>query len=358
MSILNVVGAKVWGGGEQYVYDICQQLQQRHRSSYILVDQSNLDMQSRYAQVGYVMTANLYTFKGFLSLNTVVKQVKDNNIDTIICHSGKYILFCIALKRLTGAKLVFIKHNLVSGKSDIYHRWINAQVDAFVCVSKLVYDELMTPVIKDTDKYHIVYNGINPDRFSGMAPFESHLHRPIETFGFVGRITEHKGLYVLLDAMKHIHGQNPKSTLIICGDGTDKQIKHMLSYIRKSGMDGYVQYVGFKSDMVPVYEQMDCLVLPTITREAFGLVICEAMYCGVPVISSGSGAQREMIEHGESGYIVDPLDVDALIHCMNYVMKHTEYQSRIIIKARHTVETKFTISRVVDELLSIIDDIH
>ena len=216
------------------------------------------------------------------------------------------------------------------------------------------------PMRQDLDgySYHIVYNGINPDRFSGMAPFESHLHRPIETFGFVGRITEHKGLYVLLDAMKHIHGQNPKSTLIICGDGTDKQIKHMLSYIRKSGMDGYVQYVGFKSDMVPVYEQMDCLVLPTITREAFGLVICEAMYCGVPVISSGSGAQREMIEHGESGYIVDPLDVDTLIHCMNYVMKHTEYQSRIIIKARHTVETKFTISRVVDELLSIIDDIH
>lgn len=51
MSIINVVGAKIWGGGEQYVYDICKQLQQRHRTAYILVDQSNEDMQSRYAQV-------------------------------------------------------------------------------------------------------------------------------------------------------------------------------------------------------------------------------------------------------------------------------------------------------------------
>ena len=41
MSIINIVGAKIWGGGEQYVYDICKQLQQRHRAAYTLVDQSN-----------------------------------------------------------------------------------------------------------------------------------------------------------------------------------------------------------------------------------------------------------------------------------------------------------------------------
>ena len=68
----------------------------------------------------------------------------------------------LLLKQLTGAKLMFIKHNLVPGKTDIYHRWINAQVDAFVCVSKLVYDDLMTPAIMDTSKYHVVYNGIDP----------------------------------------------------------------------------------------------------------------------------------------------------------------------------------------------------
>ena len=35
MSILNVVGAKIWGGGEQYVYDICQQFKQRDRKAYV-----------------------------------------------------------------------------------------------------------------------------------------------------------------------------------------------------------------------------------------------------------------------------------------------------------------------------------
>lgn len=102
MSIINIVGAKIWGGGEQYVYDICKQLQQRHRAAYILVDQSNEEMQSRYAQVGHVMTSNLYTLKGFLSVNAVAKQMKAQGINTIVCHSGKYILFCIALKQFNG----------------------------------------------------------------------------------------------------------------------------------------------------------------------------------------------------------------------------------------------------------------
>ena len=40
MSILNVVGAKVWGGGEQYVYDMCDELHRRQISSFVLVDKS------------------------------------------------------------------------------------------------------------------------------------------------------------------------------------------------------------------------------------------------------------------------------------------------------------------------------
>ena len=226
MSIINVVGAKIWGGGEQYVYDICKQLQQRHRTAYILVDQSNEDMQSRYAQVGHVMTANLYTLKGFLSVNAVAKQMKEQGINMIVCHSGKYILFCIALKQLTDAKLVFIKHNLVPGKTDIYHRWINAQVDAFICVSKLVYDDLMTPAIKDTSKYHVVYNGIDPNRFqsfSDAVPMKS----KVRTFGYSARITERKGLYLILSALEQIHQNNPDVRLIISGAGTELSLIHI-----------------------------------------------------------------------------------------------------------------------------------
>ena len=354
MSIINIVGAKIWGGGEQYVYDICKQLQQRHRAAYTLVDQSNEEMQSRYAQVGHVMTANLYTLKGFLSVNAVAKQMKEQGI---VCHSGKYILFCIALKQLTGAKLMFIKHNLVPGKTDMYHKWINSQVDAFVCVSKLVYDDLMTPIIKNTSKYYIVYNGIDPNRFLSFAdnvPIKS----KVTTFGYSARITERKGLYLILSALEQIHQKNPDIRLIISGAGTEDQIKKLKDYIDAHHMHSYVEFIGFTPDIEGLYRSIDCLLLPTVTREAFGLVICEAMYCGVPVITSGSGAQREIIEDGISGFIVDPLNEHTLQQAVEHVMSDAVDLSSIITNARRVVEERFIINRVADELVAIIDNLH
>ena len=91
MSILNVVGAKVWGGGEQYVYDMCDELHRRQIPSFVLIDVSNHELQERFEQVAEVLTANLYSYKGFTSLLSIVKHIKEKGITVIQCHSGKYI---------------------------------------------------------------------------------------------------------------------------------------------------------------------------------------------------------------------------------------------------------------------------
>ena len=252
---------------------------------------------------------------------------------------------------------MFIKHNLVPGKTDIYHRWINAQVDAFVCVSKLVYDDLMTPAIKDTSKYHVVYNGIDPNRFQSFSDAVPMKYK-VRTFGYSARITERKGLYLILSALEQIHQNNPDVRLIISGAGTEDQIKKLKDYIHAHQMHSYVEFIGFTRDIEGLYRSIDCLLLPTITREAFGLVICEAMYCGVPVITSGSGAQREIIDDGESGFIVDPLNEHSLQQAMEHVMSDAVDLPNIITKARQVVEQRFIVNRVADELVTIIDNLH
>ena len=123
-------------------------------------------------------------------------------------------------------------------------------------------------------------------------------------------------------------------------------------------MHSYVEFIGFTRDIEGLYRSIDCLLLPTITREAFGLVICEAMYCGVPVITSGSGAQREIIDDGESGFIVDPLNEHSLQQAMEHVMSDAVNLPNIITKARQVVEQRFIVNRVADELVTIIDNLH
>lgn len=354
MSILNVVGAKVWGGGEQYVYDMCDELQRRQISSFVLVDKTNQELQQRFISVANVITANLYSCKGFVSLLFIVKQMKQHGIDVIQCHSGKYILLCLALKRLTGAKLIFYKHNVVQAKTDIYHRWIQSHVDAFICVSKRVYDAQVIPSI--SEKYHLVYNGINTYRFSTMDCAYEESQQFI--VGYAGRITENKGIYELLGAIKIVHHHNSNIRLRICGDGIHDDIQELHHYIMQYDMKDYVDYIGFQQDMNRFYRSIHCLVAPSKVQEAFGLVLCEAMYCKVPVITSTSGAQAEIIENGVSGILINTVSSEVIAEAIQTLMKDDVIRVSMIEQGYKRVKSIFTITKMVDSILTIVRNLR
>lgn len=352
MSILNVVGAKVWGGGEQYVYDMCDELHRRQIPSFVLIDVSNHELQERFEQVAEVLTANLYSYKGFTSLLSIVKHIKEKGITVIQCHSGKYILLCLALKRLTGAKLVFYKHNVVKAKTDMYHRWIQSKVDAFICVSQKVYDAQIIPSI--ASKYHLVYNGVNIHRFPVLSDSNSSISNKSFIVGYAGRIIENKGIFDLLDAVRVIHNKIDEVRLVICGDGKSADIEQMNQYIKQHQMEEYVQYMGFQKDMNRWYRSIHCLVAPSKVQEAFGLVLCEAMYCKVPVITSTSGAQAEIIENGKSGILIDTVNSESIIEAIQGLMENDGVRKSIIEHGYTRVKSTFTIDKMVDSIDKIV----
>lgn len=354
MSILNVVGAKVWGGGEQYVYDMCDELHRRQISSFVLIDVSNHELQERFEQVAGVLTANLYSYKGFTSVLSIVKQMKENGITVIQCHSGKYILLCLALKYLTGAKLIFYKHNVVKAKTDIYHRWVQSQVDAFICVSKKVYDAQVIPNI--IDKYYLVYNGVNIRRFPVLS--DNNISNKRFVVGYAGRIIENKGIFDLLDAVRVLHNKFDEIRLLICGDGKSVDIEQMNQYIKHHQMEEYVQYMGFQKDMNRWYRSIHCLVAPSKVQEAFGLVLCEAMYCKVPVITSTSGAQAEIIENGKSGILIDTVNSESIVEAIQGFMENDGVRDSIIEQGYTRVKSNFTIAKMVDSIDKIVSNLR
>ena len=354
MSILNVVGAKVWGGGEQYVYDMCDELHRRQISSFVLIDVSNHELQERFEQVAGVLTANLYSYKGFTSVLSIVKQMKENGITVIQCHSGKYILLCLALKYLTGAKLIFYKHNVVKAKTDIYHRWVQSQVDAFICVSKKVYDAQVIPNI--IDKYYLVYNGVNIRRFPVLS--DNNIPNKRFVVGYAGRIIENKGIFDLLDAVRVLHNKFDEIRLLICGDGKSVDIEQMNQYIKQHQMEEYVQYMGFQKDMNRWYRSIHCLVAPSKVQEAFGLVLCEAMYCKVPVITSTSGAQAEIIEDGKSGILIDTVNSESIVEAIQDFIENDAVRESIIEQGYIRVKSNFTIAKMVDSIDKIVSNLR
>ena len=352
MSILHVVGAKVWGGGEQYVFDICDELHRRGVDVYTLIDKRNISFYERFNTVSKTFIGNLYALQGLTSLYSVSKRIKEEGITSIHCHSGKYILLCVLLKKMTGIKLFFYKHNVIARKDDAYHQWIESQVDGFICVSKCVYDAQVNP--KCSDKYHLVYNGVNIHRFPEIeCDGNDCIDRPF-MIGYAGRIIENKGIYVLLEAIRVLYQYDKNIKLRICGDGEEVDIEQMYRYIIENSMESYTEYIGFQKDINQFYRTIDCLVAPSKVKEAFGLVLCEAMYCKTLVVASKSGAQHEIIKHGESGILLENVMNDEIFNTLVNILKDSDLREKIALNGFYRVLNNFTICKMVDRICKIV----
>ena len=247
------------------------------------------------------------------------------------------------LKQLTCAKVLFFKHNVLPAKTDIYHRWIQNQVDGFVCVSKCVYDAQV--VQEKKEKYHLIYNGINTYRFPKVEVENS--QNGIFIVGYAGRISIDKGIMELLGAIKILHEQGKNVELHMCGSVSEDTLSQIDEYIKSNHMENYVKNLGFKKDVNQFYRSIDCLVVPSKIKEAFGLVICESMYCNTPVITSTSGAQEEIITHGENGLLLDTVADMTIANAIEYFMDNPAEYDKIREKGYHHVESTFTIENMV-----------
>ena len=123
-------------------------------------------------------------------------------------------------------------------------------------------------------------------------------------------------------------------------------------------MEEYVQYMGFQKDMNRWYRSIHCLVAPSKVQEAFGLVLCEAMYCKVPVITSTSGAQAEIIENGKSGILIDTVNSESIVEAIQGFMENDGVRDSIIEQGYTRVKSNFTIAKMVDSINKIVSNLR
>lgn len=118
-------------------------------------------------------------------------------------------------------------------------------------------------------------------------------------FGFIGNLTRHKGVHVLINAFVGLDTKN--ASLSIFGSG-DKAYREKLEEM--SG-DANVKFMGTfqAAELSKVFEQIDVLITPSICYENYPFVISEAFASLVPVIASNLGGMAERIEEGNSGYL-------------------------------------------------------
>jgi glycosyltransferase involved in cell wall biosynthesis len=135
-------------------------------------------------------------------------------------------------------------------------------------------------------------------------------------FVFVGQLTRHKGLDVLLEAFKRILINYPKATLRIIGPALELTVNSAtnVTVLGRLGPD----------KLASELRRSDCLVLPSRV-DSFGIVAVEALAMGLPVIVSSNAGVADVIREDKNGWTVPVADVDALVYRLSKCAKNIEH---------------------------------
>ena len=167
-------------------------------------------------------------------------------------------------------------------------------------------------------------NAVDTDLFAGKAESVRHeavthrqtLQLPSRFFLFVGRLVREKGLFDLLDAYGKLTPELRAAVgLVLVGEGaTRAELTRRSSEIKP----GQVQFTGFvhREQLASYYALAEAFVFPSHT-DTWGLVVNEAMACGLPVISSeAAGCTADLVQDGWNGRVVRRGDVAQLASAM------------------------------------------
>ncbi len=136
---------------------------------------------------------------------------------------------------------------------------------------------------------------------------------------YVGRYTEVKRIPLLIRAHARARGSfdRPAPLVLLGGFPGEWEGPHPLDVVRETG-DEEVFLAGWRghADLPDGLNAADLLVLPSV-HEQFGQVLVEAMACGLPVIGVNAHGPAEVVDDGETGWLVPPDDEDAMVEALS-----------------------------------------
>ncbi|MFV0588589.1 glycosyltransferase family 4 protein [Bacteroides reticulotermitis] len=151
-----------------------------------------------------------------------------------------------------------------------------------------------------------------------------------------GRLTEQKGYDLLLATWSIVHQQHPDWTLEIYGDGEDREM--LSKQIEEKSLQTAVYLHHATPDIYDKYKQSDFYVMSS-RWEGFGLVLAEAMSCGIPCVSFDCPhGPSDIIKNGEDGLLVENGNVEQLAKNIGYLIEHEDIRMEMGRKARENVK--------------------
>lgn len=276
-------------------------------------------------------------FEIFRSIRTIKKELRGKKIDLV--HSNAISVFIGAFyASLYRKKHLWHVHEIIEHPpflARIYPFIVNFFSDLIVFNSLASMAQFLKFKPSIAKNAVVIHNGQNRAQSTSTKDEINEIRRnffkcdveSLLVIGLVGRISRLKGQRVLLRAFRQLEKSYPNIHLVYVGSPPDGQ-EHFLQKLQEKvttfKLSSKVTILGFTENIWPLYDAMDIVVVPSTEPESFGLVATEAMLSKKPVVGSDLGGLKEIIVHGETGFLFEAGNVIALKENLEMLIKDPE----------------------------------
>jgi glycosyltransferase involved in cell wall biosynthesis len=181
--------------------------------------------------------------------------------------------------------------------------------EKLIAVSGITRQDLITSGVHP-ERVDVIPNGIDYGRIRAVSPAPTHYD-----IGYCGRLKNHKNIDVLLRAVALVKRTKPDVSVVIIGDGPERQSLERLA--SELGLERNVQFTGALDDfddVAALLKSCSIFIHPSTKEGGGSITLLEANACGLPVIAvrCKNGIDPSLISQGENGYFVDSLSPELI----------------------------------------------
>ena len=306
MNIILMANHLNTGGIASYLVNLSRGLARRGHKVWVVCDDGNCVELLKKCGVHHVhmdiRVKSEVHLKMWLALPRLIGLIKAQKIDLIHANTRVTQVMAALASRLTGKPFVSTCHGFF--KPRLFRRMFSCWGQGVIAVSHGVRDHLIKDFYLSPSRVRLIPNGIDIDQFTMTSPQKRQEMRrqwnaqghPI--IGIIARLSDVKGIDVLINALPVVLAQFPQAKLWIVGEGP--QHNDLRNLVENRGLSAAVRFepvVNRAADILPVF---DVFVMPSL-QEGLGLSVMEAQAAGIPVVASNVGGLPDLIDDGKTG---------------------------------------------------------
>ncbi len=311
------------------------------------------------SKIALLAAANI-TLKPNLKLDIKYKRKEDKKSNK---KNNNYIIPCTILSRHISADV----------KNSFYNQFLYNRLCNYVfTTADYTTKQLISTLSINPDRIFTIPSGIEPPKsmdstnrddsiISLALELTNHnsgvsINKESRFIGFVGRISEDKGVADIINAFLLITDKIPNYHLVMVGDGESNFIDRMKNMVNQTAYKKNIHFTGFREDTWNYYRAFDCHILASKEVEGISQSLLEAMYVRCPVIGSKIGGTCDIIKNGKTGLLFEPSNIGEIANNILQILHDKSSTAKMVEQAFNMVRDHYTIDSMVNRILNIYEN--